>query len=85
MKAKVIIWTWTIGWFLLVAGIGTIEQAKFGSVMELVGWLLTLPWFVSCLLIIKNEQECVKEVDNIESWFDNLLQKINKFFSKADS
>ena len=85
MKAKVILWIWVAGWFLLFAGIGTIEQAEFGSVAEMIGWLLTLPWVICSLLIIKNEQECVKEADNIDAWIDNLFRKINKFFSKADS
>ncbi len=85
MKAKAIIWMWTVGWFLLFAGIGTIEQAKFGSVAAIIGWLLTLPWFISSLLIIKNERECLREIDNIEIWMENLFCKINKFFSKADS
>ena len=83
MKAKVILWVWAFGWFLLFAGIGTIEQAEFGSVAEIIGWLLTLPWVICSLLIIKNEQECVKEVDKIDAWVDNLFRKINKFFSKG--
>ena len=81
MKAKVILWCWAVGWFLLFAGIGTIEQAEFGSVAEIIGWLLTLPWVVCCLLIIQNEQECLKEADKLDVWIDNLFRKINKIFS----
>ena len=85
MKAKVILYVWAAGWFLLFAGIGTIEQAEFGSVAEIIGWLLTLPWVICSLLIIKNEQECVKEAENIDAWIDNLFRRINKIFNRADS
>lgn len=81
MKAKIILWGWAIGWFLLFAGIGTVEQAEFGSVTEIIGWLLTLPWVVCCLLIIQNEQECLKEADKLDVWIDHLFRKINKLFS----
>lgn len=85
MKAKVILWVWAVGWLMLFAGIGTIEQAEFGSLTGLMGWLLTLPWFVSSLLIIQNERECLKEADKLDAWIDNLFRRINKIFNRADS
>ena len=75
MKAKIILYGWVSGWPLLLARIETVEQAEFGSMAEVIGWLLFLPWFVCSLLLIKNERECGEEAKKIEQWFDKFMTR----------
>lgn len=78
MKAKVIWWGWVASWFFLFAGIGTWENAAFGSLQAVIGVLLFCVWFGFSLLLIANEKECLAEADRMERWMDKMILKVSK-------
>ena len=78
MKAKIILWGWCISWFFLFAGIGTWENAEFGSFGMLLGILLCLVWVAFSLLLIENDEDCSREANRMERWMDDMIVKANK-------
>lgn len=68
MKAKVILYGWAASWFCLFAGIGTMEGGNFPT-----GILLFLVWVVFSLQLIRNENECRKELDRFDRWMCRVL------------
>ena len=72
MKAKVILYGWAVSWLFLFAGIGTMENGNY-----IIGILLFLAWAVFSLLLKRNENECLKELDRFERWMCRVLDGKN--------
>ena len=68
MKAKAILYGWAASWLFLFAGIGTMESGNF-----LTGILMFLVWVAFSLLLTKNENESLKELDQFDRWMYRIL------------
>lgn len=68
MKAKVILYGWAASWLFLFAGVGTMECGGY-----MAGVLLCTVWFAFNFTLIKNEKECIEELERFEEWMVRLL------------
>lgn len=68
MKAKVILYGWAVSWLFLFAGAGTMESGGY-----MAGALLCMVWFIFNFALIKNEKECIEELERFEEWMVRLL------------
>lgn len=73
MKAKVILYGWAFSWLFLFAGAETMEC---GNLM--MGTLLCAVWYLFSFALIKNEEECIEEVNRFDEWMVRLLGGSNK-------
>ena len=70
-RARVIIYGWVIAFFLLFAGVGTMEWGNW-----ITGGLLCVPFLVFSLLMDKYKAAIDKELDEIEEWIDKVFKFI---------
>lgn len=68
MKTKVILYGWAVSWLFLFAGIGTMDSGNY-----VTGMFLFLVWVAFSLLLMKNENECRKELDRFDRWMYRIL------------
>ena len=73
MKAKVILYGWTVSWICLFAGVGTMDFPAREDGRTVIGFLLIGVWVLFSLLLIANEADCGREAEKLEKWIDKIL------------
>lgn len=70
-RARVIIYGWVISFFLLFAGVGTMEWGKW-----IIGGLLCMPFLVFSLLADQYSTSVDKALDELDEWIDKVFKFI---------